>query len=135
MILSDIGHFDEDGLWISEDKKSFASWLSVHKDKKIVLQGKRYSKHRSNNQNSYYWGVVLKIISDSTGHTVDELHEALKFKFNRKFVDLNGHNVPIGGSTTDMGTVDFEGYLESVRIWAATEMGLSIPLPNEVLEG
>ena len=132
MSLVDIGHFDQDGIWISENKKEFASWLSVNKDKKIVIEGKRWSKNRTHSQNSYYWGVVLKLLSDHTGHSQDELHEYLKGKFNQKYIEIKkGQFEPYGGSTVTLGTIDFENYLEEIRRWAAVELGADIPLPNE----
>ena len=131
MILVDSGHFDQDGIWISENPKEFANWLSVHKEKKIVLQGKKWSKNRTHHQNSYYWGVVLKILKTETGNSEDDLHEYLKSKFNFKFLEIGGQFERIGATTTELTTIEYEEYLEQVRVWAATELGIIIPLPNE----
>lgn len=131
MILFDTGHFDEDGIWVSDNPKQFRSWLVANKDKKITLEGKRYNRNRSNHQNAYYWGVVLRILSEHTGHSSDELHEYCKSKFNPKHIEINGQIELIGKTTQEMSTIEFEDYLEKVRIWAATELGVSIPLPNE----
>ena len=131
MTLIDTGHFDQDGLWVSDRKKYFASWLSVNHSKPITITGRKVYKGRSNNQNRYYWGVVLSVLSQHTGHTQDELHEILKYKFNRQFVELGGKHYPVGGSTTELETIQFEEYLEKVRLWAVTELGCEIPLPNE----
>ena len=40
-------------------------------------------KIRSLEQNRYYWGVIIKILAETWGWDTEELHEALKFKFNR----------------------------------------------------
>jgi hypothetical protein len=41
----------------------------------------KWKDQRTLSQNRYYWGVVLKIISDDTGHEPEELHEFFKKKF------------------------------------------------------
>ena len=37
---------------------------------------------RSARFNAYYWGVVIKMIADHTGHSTEEVHEAYKKKYN-----------------------------------------------------
>ncbi len=93
---------------------------------------------RSINQNNYYWGVVLKLLSDHTGHSSDELHEIMKTMFNSKRVEIETksglHYKVIGQSTTRLSTVKMEDYLANIRQWASLELGVSIPEPNEVEE-
>jgi len=87
-------------------------------------------KIRSLEQNRYYWGVIIKILAETWGWDAEELHEVLKFKFNK----IPGENgLPDRpGSTTDLSTIDFENYLEEIRRWALTEYQIYIPLPNEI---
>jgi hypothetical protein len=89
---------------------------------------RKYKSKRSNEQNSYYWGVVLDILSKHTGYESDEMHEILKFKFLRKRIN---NDVEYVQSTTKLNTAEMEEYLEKVRRWAATELSCNIPLPNE----
>ena len=35
-------------------------------------------KQRSDSQNRYYWGVIVKMISDFSGESPNRVHEALK---------------------------------------------------------
>lgn len=97
---------------------------------------KRDRSNRSGNQNRYYWGVVIQMISDYTGFFPDEVHELLKGKFLK--YDLvfksTGQAETISRSTTDLDTYEFEQYLEKCRIYAASEIEIVIPLPNECLE-
>jgi hypothetical protein len=37
----------------------------------------------------------------------------------------------LGGSTRKMNTSEFQDYCEQIRRWAATELGVDIPNPNE----
>lgn len=87
-------------------------------------------KRRSNEQNAYYHGVVLKLIADHCGYRgsddLEGLHESLKQKFLPKSGLLQ-----IPKSTTALTTVEFEEYLEDIRRWAANELCIYIPVPNE----
>lgn len=90
-------------------------------------------KDRSNPQNRYYFGVVLKMISEETGYTPEESHEAMKFLYLRKQYDLaSGKKLYTSASTSKLSTVQMEEYLENIRRFAATELSINIPLPNEV---
>ena len=50
-------------------------------DEKIEVILRKQTKKSSNAQNRYYYGVVCKIISDFTGHTIEEVDGILKDKF------------------------------------------------------
>ena len=47
----------------------------------VMVVLKRPRKPRSEKENRYYWGVVLKLIAEHTGHTPEEVHSGLKMKF------------------------------------------------------
>ncbi len=83
---------------------------------------------RSGNQNRYLHGVVYKTIADFTGCDPDEVHEFLAHKF-LSLGESNG--IPRRQSTAKLNTSEFEGYCERCRAWAATELGVVVPLPNE----
>lgn len=93
-------------------------------------------KQRSMPQNSYYWGVVIEIISEHTGYPKHEVHEILKNKFLSKIVWLDKkagkkEMVLVSRSTSDLTTKQFENFLSEVRTWASAELGCYIPEPNE----
>lgn len=115
------------------DKKKLYSVLKSRKPKLYNIEIKEYRKDRSGNQNRYYWGVVIKEWCNYTGYAADEMHEVLKAKFNPKelFFKNSGEAIKIGGSTAEMDTLEFENYLDQIRIWSLKEHDLLIPLPNE----
>ncbi len=82
---------------------------------------------RSLNENNYYWGVVVEELSQHTGFTPPEMHEALKMKFLR----IVKGQLESCRSTTDLTVGEFENYLSQVRQWASEELQVFIPLPNE----
>ncbi len=97
-------------------------------------------KDRSNNQNRYYWGIVIDILSNHTGFSRDEMHDVLKYKFLQGWKQLETKvgiiEVDYVKSTRDLSTKEFEDYLGEIRIWASADLNCSIPEPNEPpLEG
>lgn len=91
---------------------------------------------RSNHQNRYYHGVVLKVFENSeVGYTAGEWHEILKHKFLKEWRTIKTKKGPeeieITRSTTDLNTKQFEEFMTQVRQWASIELGLWVPEPNE----
>lgn len=86
---------------------------------------------RSKKANAYYWAVVLKTISEETGHTSEEIHEYFKTELlPRKWVGIGGREREVPKSTTELTMPEFSEYLERVRAWAAQELKMTIPLPG-----
>jgi hypothetical protein len=82
---------------------------------------------RSDVQNSYYWGVVIELLSKELGYDKDEMHEILKYKF----LQSNAMGMPYIKSTTKLSTGEFEEYLSKIKQWAAEFLHIVIPDPNE----
>lgn len=111
---------------------------------RIWIYSKRYRKQRSTgadpkrgNQNGYYWGVVLADIAAFTGMTPQEVHLEMKALHNPVASKLSPE-ITKPGSTQNLDTLEFEEYLERIRVWAADPhdgLGLTIPLPNETPDG
>ena len=126
------------------DNKLFVDKPDQFKQHLISLNGKRVQvtvekiKHsRTNSQNSYYWGVVVKLIAQHTGHDPEQIHELLKQMFSPKWYvfwkdPLSDKELAIPTSTTRLDTLAFVEYTEKCRMWANEFLGLQIPLPGEV---
>lgn len=99
--------------------------------------GRAFKKDRSNNQNRYYWGVIIKHISEHTGFNPEEMHEVLKHKFLRYTVwipkkdGINEMSV-IAKSTAKLTTKQFEEFTSNIRQWASSDLGIFLPEPNEM---
>lgn len=110
------------------------------KDVTITIQLKR--KTRSNNQNRYYWGVVVEIwkqlLKESQGeiYSSQEVHDFLKMNFNyREIVDEStGEILRSTKSTTENSTTEMEEYLLVCRQKAEQFFDFIIPEPNEEME-
>jgi hypothetical protein len=120
----------------------FIKYLKSLEGKKVEVDIHIARKRRSNNQNAYYWGVVIKLLQEPTGYLgpdgADELHEILKSKFLTVHTRY-GDRVK---DTSGLNTAEFEEYLDNIRNWAAVMFSTQddgggfqpfvIPLPNEV---
>lgn len=83
-------------------------------------------KSRSLKENNYYWGIVVELISQHTGFTPQETHEALKWKFLR----IVKGKLESCRSTTELSIAEFETFLSQIRQWASEELNCWIPEPN-----
>lgn len=130
----------KDGKLHIVNRKEFDKAVSrLSGDVELTIQKKR--KTRSNPQNRYYWGNVIPIcceILKDCGYlfTHDQVHEFLKANFNTKPLtnEKTGETLAIPLTTTTLTTVEYEEYLERIRVWAWDFASVTIPLPNEQTE-
>jgi hypothetical protein len=94
----------------------------------IELIVRKWKKKRTDNQNRYYWGVVIPILCESLGYSDEEMHEALKWQFLR---NTTREKLPTVKSTVGLSTIEFKNYIEKIVAWAA-EQGIIIPGPNQI---
>ena len=95
----------------------------------VVVRVDEYRSRRSSQANRYYW-LVIGLISDHTGYEKDELHEYFKQRFNPITVALGKEPEVIGGSTRKLTTDQFYEYVERIRRFALTELGVTTPDPD-----
>jgi len=119
------------------EKKAIARWVATFQNgTKLEITIRKQKTKRTNDQNAYYWGVVIPILSDYFGHdNPEDMHEDLKQEFNPIESKVKP-GTKIGGTTTKLSTVEFfcdeTSYVERICRWAAMEHGLFIPPPKKV---
>ena len=123
------GSVTRDGRLLLDARTTFRCMVRTLSGQAIELVIRRRRRARSTRQCRYYWGVVVAMLAEACGYTPDELHDGLKWKFLRHQAESA---LPTVRSTTDLTTTEFEEFLETVRAWAATDLNVHIPLPNEV---
>ena len=115
------------------EKSRYESYLGTLKGEVEVIVKRRHEIDlRSNQQNRYLFGVIYKIISEELGYTIEEIHELCRKRFLCKVIMVNENEVVIPRSTTELNTIEMEEYLTEIRTFAAVNLGLFIPEPNEV---
>ena len=114
------------------------------KGQRIEITIRKKKKHRSSEQNRYYWGVVVPHILDAfieLGNDLQEgnpehlqlIHDFLKRRClpARQVCDAHGVEVELTPSTTDLSTTEMMEYIERVCLFAAESLNVAIPQPNE----
>jgi hypothetical protein len=118
----------------SKDKKSLINYLKELGNDYIV-DVKKQKTNRSIMQNNYYWKCIVQELAEELGYFNDEMHDILKVKFASEWNSIQVNNKTIGlqtvNSTARMNTKAFEVYAETIRIWALSELGIRLMLPNE----
>ena len=120
----------EKGKIILDNPNRYLVQISRLEGQRIEAVLRKQKSTRSLNQNNYYWGVVLELLSDN-GNTPEEWHEMCRQMFLKAFKAVNGKELEYVRSTTKLSTTEMEVYLENIRRWAAQELNCYIPLPNE----
>jgi len=118
----------------NKDKQSLINYLKELGNDYIV-KVKKQRNNRSNMQNNYYWACIVQPLGESLGYFPDEMHDTLKVKFATVWQSIEINERQIGlqvvNSTARMNSKEFEIYAEQIRIWALTELGIRLMLPNE----
>ena len=110
------------------NRESFDKFLNNFEDGTTLELEVKEIEYRTQVQNSYYWGQVIgspskegSLLSSEMfqGYTKQELHEALKDKFEVK-------------STMGMSQEDFTEYINKIIRWAAEFADMYIKEPEDL---
>ena len=117
-----------------QDKQTLFNYLK-ELDSDYIVDVKKQRNTRSNMQNNYYWACIVQPLANDLGYFPDEMHDTLKVKFASEWQSIEINDKIVGlqtvKSTANMNTKDFEVYADQIRIWALTELGIRLMLPNE----
>jgi len=118
----------------NQDKQSLINYLKELENDYIV-DVKKQRNNRSNMQNNYYWACIVQPLASELGYFPDEMHDCLKVKFASEWQSIEINDKQVGlqviNSSARMNTKDFEVYADQIRIWALSELGIRLMLPNE----
>ena len=117
-----------------KDKQTLINYLKEIENNYLV-DVKKQRNTRSNMQNSYYWKCIVQGLAEELGYFPDEMHDVLRAKFLSEYeiISINDNQIALNKirSTTALNTKAFEVYTEQIRVWAITELGIRLMLPNE----
>jgi len=119
--------------------------------KRAIIIIQEYRKIRSNKQNRYYWGVVLKAYqryfqSNNVYMSDDDMHLWIKEYVWRDYVDIQIEDVDSETgevrmipfrkilTSTILTTIEWEERMTISRNYAAEHFNIQIPEPNERLD-
>lgn len=141
------------GRFVLHDRKSYEDYLAKFDEGRELEMtiGAKYKRRtqgapgEDTNFNGYYWGVVVRIISDEMGEIDDQAtHSLLQMLFNKRGITVidpvtkRARNVEIPKGTSELSGIEFAEYCSKIRIWASMpgnmcEAGCYIPEPHEVV--
>jgi hypothetical protein len=109
-------------------------------DFKMILELPK--KKRSNNQNRFYWGVLIPLMQlgakDLWGEvwSIDKAHKHLsgKFVFHESINERTGEITQTPKSTTELTTTGWEVFMTEVRIYLLENFDIDAPEPNQEMK-
>jgi hypothetical protein len=111
--------------------KSYIDRLNIEKEKIYIVNIGLHRTTRTLDQNSLYW-LWIKCIEGETGQNRTELHEFFKGYFlGEKKIRVSGKEITTTNTTTDLDTKQFTDYMEKVKVFAAAELEIILPLPED----
>ena len=110
--------------------RDFSLMCSLLRNGEYTVKIVRKTQPRTVSQNSLMW-MWYKCMEESTGQPKEDFHDYYKAKFLTRQVVIGNRWVSVVGSTTDLNTLQMTNYLEKVKADAATEFGITLPLPED----
>lgn len=106
--------------------------LDPEKGVKVFFSDKR--NIRSKNQNSYYWGVIMKEMSNHLGFDSAVCHAMCKDRFLRSTITHHDKVFEITSDSSSLNTKEFTEFIDNVRRWLSQEFEIYTPDPNELTD-
>lgn len=119
----------QDGKLRLDYKAQFDAYIKRFEGDEVVVKVTKRRSQRSDEQNGYWWAVVVPLLAEHCGYTHDEMHDALKLKFLSR-EDMSKGLIRVG-STAKLNTLEFADLVDRVALWAAEDFGVVIPLPDK----
>ena len=101
-------------------------WVELE-GKEVVIKIIERNNRRTNDQNSLFWNWI-KILSDYTGYTKEEMKEMISYKFlKRERVDHEGYTETYLKGTSTLSKKEFNELMNEVSIWSNTTLNITLP--------
>ena len=120
----------KNGEQVSFDKEPAALFASLRNGRYVVTIT-REKQPRSIDQNSLMW-MWFSCISDETNIPVQDVHDYYCAKFLRKQIVWNGATRTVIEGTSKQTKDRMSIFLNQVQADAATELGIRLPLPEDL---
>ncbi len=107
--------------------------LNVEKAWTITIEP--HKNKRSLSQNALYWKWLENVVDhvhEATGQDKEDIHEFFKRHFLApKVKEVFGYIVQTW-STKNLNTAEMSEYLDKIYAWVTTELGLLLPVPEDL---
>jgi hypothetical protein len=142
-----------DGTWVKNDRVRDEVMKMFHSKGSTTYLTMTFfgaDKNRTNDQNAYYWAVVVPMVTAGfimqgnelrigSNRDYEMVHTMLKERFipegDMVFFDRNGTKYGIKEKTTTaLDTRAFNKYLKDIKTWTFDCLGVDIPEPNGMVK-
>jgi len=124
------GTVNEKGKFIPDSPAEFVAEFERRVGKRVVVSVKEYRSRRTNPQNRYWWGVIVRMFAGVIPCTPEEAHEALKAELNSDLVVVGDRAIRVPRSTSDLNTAQFNELVEKAQRLASEMYDMVIPDPS-----
>lgn len=130
-VLGEVSLIEGHKRFVPTSKEFLASMMAgIPIGKKLTCTFSEKIPTRSEAQLHYHW-VLLTLISDYTGDTKEELHDAImRIKFGTKLIRLAGHSVQVRKSISNMGRMTVSQVAELINFDLEVCQKLDIHVPT-----
>lgn len=130
-IFSAGGVITPEGRLKLDDRAAFVGMCRTMQPGPVTVEVEVARSRHSQKARGYYRGVVLKLISEYTGHHPNELHEFFKRKFTQPVTRVVlGQRVEVW-TTAEDDSAEFFDFVEHVRNFAFTDLDITTPDPDK----
>lgn len=105
--------------------------ISTLKNGDYFIKVDKIIKHRSYSQNALMW-LWFTCIEKETGTDKQDVHDYYCSLFLSRRTEINGVEKTVVGGTSKLDTVKFTDFLNKVQAEAASELGIKLPLPEDL---
>jgi hypothetical protein len=109
-----------------KDQIRFNNDLQAFEGKEIVIKIRKKEDGRSIEQNALWW-QWMAIIGNSIGHTKEDMHTILKYKFLQRTKVIDGKEIITLKSTATLNKDEFNQLINDVFFWANDTLNINLP--------
>lgn len=115
------------------NRESLNAQVESTRDCEVMVTIAKQGDPKSRQLERWMHGVAIKMICDETGNDHDTIWEFIKRKFRPVPVFLGDDMLIVGKSTAgpSMSLEEQKQLKDQVQIWAASDLSINIPDPNE----
>lgn len=100
------------------------------KNGKYKVKIENYAEKRTLNQNALMW-MWMACIERETGSDKQDVHDYYCARFLSREVDINEVTTTVISGTSRLNTLQMTNFMDKVKADAATEFGITLPLPED----
>ena len=134
-----------EGGQVRKNRPLLEAALKQHEGKEVSITIERWRKKRSNEQNAYWWGVIVPIFQDcfreaGMVRNKEQTHQLITDLIIQKYGDsvilqesvLEGEVFQEKRGTSDLSTSEFMELVSEAQMFASEVFDIAIPDPNQV---